>query len=111
MARSTWSEAIGTEYALTPKFRIRGGYFHHTSVGPNGTFNPEVPDMNSHGITAGFGYDINSHLTIDISYGIAFYEGRTVYGNTTFLGPNGAGINGNYREITNFAAGSLTYKF
>ncbi|MDE2222437.1 MAG: outer membrane protein transport protein, partial [Candidatus Omnitrophica bacterium] len=108
---STWSEAIGTEYAVTDKFRVRAGYYHHTSVGPNATFTPEIPDMNSHGITTGFGYDINRHLTLDISYGIAFYEPRTVYGNTALSGPNGAGINGDYREITNFGAASLTYKF
>jgi len=101
-----WSESIGTEYKLTDKFRVRAGYYHHTSVGPDETWNPQVPDMNSHGITAGFGYDINAHLTVNVAYGIALYEPRTIYGITT-----DPAVNGDYRNVTNFGAASLTYKF
>jgi long-chain fatty acid transport protein len=103
--KSSWSESVGAEYAATEKLRLRGGYFHHVSVGPDNTFNPALPDMDSHGMTIGFGYSFNQHLSLDVAYGLAIYEPRKVENN-----PNPT-VDGRYSEITNFGAASLTYKF
>jgi long-chain fatty acid transport protein len=65
---SSFSEAFGTEYAVNEQFRLRGGYYHHHRVIPQGTLQSSNPDSGSHGYTLGLGYDFNQHLTLDIGY-------------------------------------------
>ena len=104
---SAWSEAIGAEYAVNDRLRLRGGYYHHDSPIPKDTWDPNLPDANSHGITTGFGYDLTSHLTIDIAYSALIYEQRNI--NNTVSSPNT--VNGKYTQFINLGLVTLTYKF
>ncbi len=103
---SAVSEAFGTQYDLTDRFRVRAGYYHHPRVIPQFTFNPNLPDSSSNGITAGFGFDLTKRLTLDVAYSALFYESRDI-NNTVASGT----INGKYSVFTNIGLVSLTYKF
>ncbi len=106
---SVWSESLGVQYAVTDKFRVRGGYSHHQSPVPKATFDTEFPDGDSNSITAGMGYDITSRLSLDIAYVAAFYQPRNVI--NTVDNVYGAFLSGKYSEFVNIGTISLTYKF
>ena len=75
---SSWSEGIGTEYKLTDRFRLRAGFYHHGTVGPNEYFDPAMPDLQAFGVTGGFGYDLTKNLTIDVGYSAQFFRARKI---------------------------------
>ncbi len=106
---SAFSEAIGGEYAVNDRLRLRGGYYHHAHVVPQGTLSSSLPDSDSHGITTGLGYDFNKHLTLDIAYSGIIYKDRKV--NNKVGSSVGANINGKYRQFTNIGMATVTYKF
>jgi long-chain fatty acid transport protein len=106
---SVWSQAIGFEYAATDRLRLRGGYYHHTSPIPQDTWEPNLPDSNSHGLTTGFGYDLSKNLTVDITYSGLMYEQRKI--DNTVGNVFGANIDGQYKQYTHIGLMTLTYKF
>ena len=103
---SSWSEGIGTEYKITNRFRVRAGFYHHGTVGPDDYFDPAMPDLQAFGVTEGFGYDLTKNLTIDVGYSAQMFRPRKV---NTVLASGMA--NGTYREFINDGVVSLTYKF
>lgn len=107
--KSVWSESIGLEYAATDTLRLRTGYYHHASPIPDDTFDPSLPDNDSHGLTAGFGYDINKSLTLDFAYSALIFQQRKIDNDVgTLVGGN---VDGEYTQIINMALMSLNYKF
>ena len=106
---SAWSESIGAQYAVTDRFRVRLGYYHHEGVIPDATFNPELPDSNSNGYTTGFGFDITKRLTLDIAYSALFYDSRSITNSVSSV--FGGNVDGKYKNSTNIGLVSLTYKF
>lgn len=107
--KSVWAESLGTEYAITDKFRVRGGYDHHQSPVPKGTYDTAFPDSNYNAITTGFGYDITKNITFDIAYVAVIYQSRDI--NNTQGAALGAALAGKYSEFVNIGSASLTYKF
>jgi len=106
---SVWSQAIGVEYAQSDRLRLRGGYYHHSTPIPEETWDPNLPDSNSHGITTGLGYDFNQHMTIDLAYSLLIYEHRNI--NNTVGNVFGADVDGRYKQFMNIGVVTLTYKF
>ncbi len=109
---SAWSESIGTQYDIADNFRVRLGYYHLGRVIPNATFNPNIPDSNSNGYTAGFGFDFNTHLTLDIAYSALIYDARTITNSVASTNAGVAGsVDGKYKQFVHMGLASLTYKF
>jgi long-chain fatty acid transport protein len=106
---SAFSEAIGAEYGVSERLRLRAGYYHHAHVIPQGTFQSSLPDSNSHGISAGCGFDLTHHLTLDLAYSGLIYEQRKV--NNDVGASLGANISGQYRQYTHLGLVTITYKF
>ena len=107
---SAWSESIGTQYAVTDRFRVRLGYYHHEGVIPDATFNPEIPDSNSNGYTTGFGFDITKRLTLDVAYSVYLFmirEALLIQFQVVLVGT----VDGKYSQYMNIGLVSLTYKF
>jgi long-chain fatty acid transport protein len=103
------SPAVGAEFAATDKLRLRTGYYFHPKLGPQDNFTPVIPDSSAHGITAGFGYDLTTHWTVDVAYDYAHYNERKVHtqeGNLV-----GANTSGTYNETVNIGMVTATYKF
>ena len=107
--KSAFSQAIGAEYAVSNRFRLRGGYYHHQTPIPQDTFEPNLPDSNSHGLTTGFGYDLNKNLTFDLAYSGLIYEKRKIDNNVG--SSSGASIDGAYRQFINVLLGTVSYRF
>ncbi len=105
---SSWSAALGTQYDLSEKTRLRTGYYYHQSPIPNDTWEPNLPDSACHGVTLGVGYDLRKDLTLDVAWSGIYYEKRKVENavNATF-----GGINGTYTQWSNLMYASLTYAF
>jgi len=106
---SAWSESIGTQYAVTDRFRVRLGYYHHGRVVSGADFNPEIPDSNSNGYTTGFGYDLTKRLTLDVAYSALVYDSRNI--TNTVSNVFGGSVDGKYEQFINIGLVSLTYKF
>ena len=106
---SAFSEAFGCEFAATDWFRLRGGYYHHTHVVPEGTFNSSLPDSASHGITSGMGFDLYQHLTLDLAYSALIYKERKV--NNSVGNNVGGNIDGKYKQFMNIGLATVTYKY
>ncbi len=104
---SVLSEAFGAEYAVNDRLRLRGGYYHHVSPIQTNNWDPKVPDADSHGFTTGFGYDLNSQLTVDVAYSALLYEPRKI--NNAYGSP--LTVNGKYTQFINIGLVTLTYKF
>ena len=107
--KSVWSEAIGAEYAATDHLRLRGGYYHHNTPIPQANWEPNLPDSDSHGLTAGFGYDVSKNLTVDMAYSALIFEARTI--DNTVGDAFGSNVDGTYKQVIHMALMTFTYKF
>lgn len=106
--KSVISFAVGAEYALRDNLRLRTGYYHHNTPIPEATFEASLPDSNSHGFTAGIGYDFNKNFTIDLAYSALIYEPRKVEDRSSTLTYD---HNAKYYQMMNIGLVTLTYKF
>ena len=106
---SVFSGALGTQYEVSDRFRVRTGYFYRQSPIPNDTWEPNLPDSDSHAVTAGFGYDLRKDLTVDLAWSGIMYLKRTV--DNTVGDAAGGGIDGTYRQWDNLAYATVTYSF
>jgi long-chain fatty acid transport protein len=103
---SVIATAIGAEYAVSDRLRLRGGFYYHQNPVPAATWSPMLPDSDSHAFTTGFGYDIKKDLTFDFAYGAMFYNKRNVSNSVT-----SGTIDGTYEQWTNLVFASVTYSF
>jgi long-chain fatty acid transport protein len=98
--------ALGTQYNVSDRFRVRTGYFYHQSPIPNATWEANLPDSDSHGVTLGTGYDIRRDLTLDLAWSGMIYEKRKINNAVA-----GGGISGTYEQWVNLLYATATYKF
>lgn len=109
---SVFSYAMGAQYDLSDRLRLRGGYYYHNSPIPGDTWEPNLPDADSHGVTAGFGYDLTKSMTFDFAWAGMYYESRVI--DNTVADATAAltgGIDGTYRQLVNLLYATVTYKF
>ena len=106
--KSVMSFALGAEYALKDNLRVRTGYYHHNTPIPGSNFESNLPDSDSHGFTAGLGYDFNKNFTIDLAYSALVYEPRKVEDRSS---PFVYDHNGKFTQFMNIALVTFTYKY
>jgi long-chain fatty acid transport protein len=58
---------LGTSYSWTNSLILRGGVLYDQNPVPDSSFDPQLPDANRVGISAGFGYTV-SGVRLDFSY-------------------------------------------
>ncbi len=104
-----WSLCFGAEYDWTEAFRLRGGYYYHTTPIPEENWESNLPDSDSHGLTTGFGYDITKNTIIDMAYSALIYEDRTV--DNAAGAASGATIDGEYEQIMHMGLVTFSYTF
>jgi long-chain fatty acid transport protein len=103
---SSMATALGVEYAMTDRFRLRGGFYYHKNPVDSANWSPMLPDSDSHAFTTGFGYDIRKNVTFDFAYGAMFYNDRNVTNNVA-----SGSIDGDYEQWVNLVFASVTCKF
>ena len=104
--KSALSSGLGAEYKWNNRLRLRGGYFFHETPIPDEHFHTNLPDSNSHGLSVGFGYDLNNKTTFDLAYSHMFFENRTIDNSSA-----GSGISGEYREYINMVLATVSRRF
>lgn len=69
--RNTWSYAGGFDYAVTPKWTVRGGIQRDLSPVSSGERDPRVPDGNRWNFALGTSYALTERMGLDASLGYA----------------------------------------
>ena len=101
--KNTFAFRGGTQYNFTPLVAGRLGLAYGISPVPNGYVTPETPDANRINYTAGLGYQIDKHLTLDVSFLFTQFKRKD-----TNLETN---LSGTYKTNV-FAPGfAISYKF
>jgi long-chain fatty acid transport protein len=107
-----WESSLYYEFGLTRYFEngwhVSGGYIFNENSVPDATFNPLVPDLDRHFVSAGVGYQ-GSHFSVDLAYQFGFSEERTVRGSA--ISDVGQSADGKYGYLSHAFALSLGWRF
>ena len=95
---------VGGEYLVKEGFALRAGFYYDESPITDEYFNPETPNSDNLGFTAGFSYAITANLGIDASFlYIAGLERESTYKPANF--------GGKYKGAVVIPGIGLNYKF
>ncbi len=72
----TWSYSIGGRYALSDRVALLAGYKYGNTPVPDSTFEPAIPDADTHLWTVGADLQLGA-ATVSLSYGFQHYTDRT----------------------------------
>ncbi len=112
---NTWTEMIGLGYQLNDTISLLGGYLYQRGAVPDSTFEPAIPDANSHYFSAGANMKLKS-VTIGAAYAYQILQSREknnmVDDNPAdgVLNPFTA-ANGTYKSHLNIFSLNITYRF
>lgn len=102
----TFAVNVGGKYRLNDTFTLLGGYLYGWNAVPDDTFEPGVPDSNTHLFTIGTDMKLNK-FKLAVSYAYQLQEERT---KNNLVG--GVPIaNGTYNADIHLLGLSLVYKF
>ena len=104
---SVFSYALGTEYKLNDKWKLRAGYFYHKTPIAQANFETSLPDASSNSVTFGIGYAFNKNFNLDFAYAAMFFKTRKIANN---VGNPLTDIDGKYSTFNNLYALTLTFK-
>lgn len=102
----TYAFNVGAQYKLNNAVVLRAGYLYGQNPVPDSTFDPTIPDSDTHLFCVGTGLNFGK-LTIDLAYAYQLQEDRTK--NNAIIAPLPA--NGKYSTDINILAASLKYRF
>jgi long-chain fatty acid transport protein len=104
----TFAVNIGGKYRLNDRFTLLAGYLYGWNPVPDNTFDPAVPDANTHLFCAGAEARFDK-LTMALSYGYQLQEERN---KQNLVGAMvGGTANGTYNADIHLLGLSLSYKF
>ncbi|HSW64363.1 MAG TPA: outer membrane protein transport protein [Dissulfurispiraceae bacterium] len=75
--RDTWTSMIGMKYQLCDTLALMGGYLYQRAAVPDSTFEPAIPDADSHLFTSGISYKPFKAFSLDAGYGFQKLLSRT----------------------------------
>ena len=102
----TFAFNIGAQYRYNEIVTLRAGYLYGKNPVPDSTFDPSIPDSDTHLFTVGTGLNFGKY-TLDLAYAYQLQEDRTK--NNHIGAPYAA--NGKYSTDINILAASLKYRF
>ena len=105
--KDTYSVSIGGKYQLNKTVALLAGYLYSGNPVPDNTFEPSVPDANTHLFTLGTSI-IQKNFKIDLAYGYQKLEDRK---KNNSVGLPAFTANGKYKSDLHMIGLSLTYKF
>ena len=108
--KNTWGFNVGGKYQVTDNVALLAGYVWGESAVPNDTFDPSIPDSDTHVFC--LGTDIKSGpLNVALSYAYQLYEDRTK-DNAVGASPlPTSAANGEHENYAHLVALSLGYQF
>lgn len=110
--KDTYSVSIGGKYLLNEKISLLAGYLYSGNPVPDSTFEPSVPDANTHLFTLGTSIKQKS-FKIDLAYGYQKLQDRNKNNSVgdPISGLPAFTVNGKYKSDLHMLGISLTYKF
>jgi len=102
----TYAFNFGAQYRYNEIVTLRAGYLYGKNPVPDSTFEPAIPDSDTHLFTVGTGLNFGK-LTVDLAYAYQMQEDRTK--KNDIGSPYAA--NGKYKTNLNIAAVSFVYRF
>jgi long-chain fatty acid transport protein len=111
--KDTYSANIGVKYGLNESVSLLAGYLYSGNPIPDRTFEPSIPDSNTHLFTIGTSIR-QKKFKIDMAYGFQILEGRkkdnAIGDPINPFDPN-LTANGKYKSHLHMLGLSLTYLF
>lgn len=113
--RDTWTGNIGAQYQLNDAVSLRAGYLYGGNPVPDKTFEPGIPDSNTHIFTIGTGLK-SQRMKIDLAYAYQMLESREKNNTIDYNQFDGllnvaTSANGRYDSRLHLVSISLTYLF
>lgn len=107
----TFSFLVGGEYMLNDMVAIRAGYLFANNPIPDDTFEPSIPDSDTHIFTLGTGIKYKQ-CKIDLAYAFQHLEDRNKDNTVSNLpSPLGTPVNGEYDSSMHMFAVSISHTF
>ena len=101
----TWAYNVGTKYRINKRLAVMAGYLYGQNPIPNNTFEPAIPDSDTHLFTAGVELSVDN-VKLALAYGFQLQEDRD---KTTNLYGNSA--NGQYENYLHLVGISMACAF
>lgn len=113
--QDTYSVNFGAKYQLTDRIALLGGYLYGGNPIPDKTFDPIVPDANTHLFTVGTSLKVKN-FKIDLAYGYQLLEGRSKDNTLDDNASDGlvntaTSANGKYETDLHLVGISVSYNF
>ncbi|MFH0933237.1 MAG: outer membrane protein transport protein [Nitrospirota bacterium] len=108
----TYSVSIGAKYQLNDSVALLAGYLYGGNPIPDKTFEPAIPDANTHLFCIGTSIK-QKKFKVDLAYGYQILQEREKNNSITdpVSGLSAFSANGNYKSNLHLVAFSLTYIF
>ncbi len=103
--KNTWAFNVGTKYYLNERMALMAGYLYGENPVPDSTFEPAIPDSDTHLFTVGSAITFD-RFSLDLAYGFQLQENRRKTTNEY-----GDIANGLYKNQIHLVAVSLGYAF
>ena len=104
----TFAVNVGGKYRLNDTFTLLAGYLYGWNAVPDDTFEPSVPDANTHLFTLGTDMIFNN-IKLAVSYAYQLQEERSK--NNTVGSKEGGTANGTYNADIHLLGLSVAYRF
>jgi long-chain fatty acid transport protein len=109
--KDTFAFNFGAQYKLNDTVTLRGGYLYGQNPVPDSTFEPAIPDSDTHLFCVGIGLNLNK-FSLDLAYAYQLQGDRTKDNSIGDPFQPGSGTaNGKYLSDIHLIAASLKYKF
>jgi long-chain fatty acid transport protein len=105
--KNSWGANVGAKYQVSDTVALLAGYVWGETAVPDSTFDPSIPDADTHVFCVGTDLDFQA-WNIALSYAYQLYEDRTKNNDTKPLLPPANGV---YKSDAHLLAMSVGYKF
>ena len=100
---------VGTEYQVSPKLTVLGGFHYDETPVRDEYINPEFLDANRVGLSAGLSYQLSSRLALEGAYSFDYGQLRTA--RVALADEKVANVAGTYRMAVNTASVGIAVSF
>jgi long-chain fatty acid transport protein len=108
----TYSASLGAKYQINNSITLLAGYLYGGNPIPDKTFEPAIPDANTHLFTVGTSIK-HRQFKVDLAYGYQILQDRKKNNDVTdpSTGLTAFSANGTYKSHLHMVGVSLTYTF
>lgn len=110
--RNTWFVGVGTNYQLTDKLMLQGGFSYDQSPVTDANRTTRIPDADHYNLTIGAQYQVLPNTRLELAYGHVFTPGGSINSSAASspLTPSGT-INGEYSASDNSVTAGVNMTF